>query len=148
MKNMTQVKILSVDDEKEILNSLRRIFVKTGYTFVTADSGAEGLAALRHATTFDVIISDYRMPAMNGIEFLTLAHEQQPESLRILLTGQAPDKDIAAALESGVVSRHITKPWNNGELVAVVENWIVEKAVRTKVEQSNDSHLEKSNAFY
>ena len=126
MKNMALVKILAVDDENAILNSLRRIFVEAGCIFVAADSGAGGVAALQHASSFDVIISDYRMPGMNGIEFLTFARELQPESFRILLTGQAPGKDIVASLKSGVVTTYIPKPWDNDALLAVVKNLIAE----------------------
>lgn len=128
MKNKALIKILAVDDENPILNSLRRIFIEAGYVFIAANSGAEGLAVLQHGRQFDVIISDYRMPGMNGIEFLTLVHQQLPESFRILLTGMAPGKDIDAALKSGVVSTHIPKPWDNDVLLAAVENWISDKA--------------------
>ncbi|MDD2367148.1 MAG: response regulator [Desulfuromonadaceae bacterium] len=125
MKQNGPIKILAADDENAILNSLRRIFVEADYIFVGVDSGSEGVAVLRQGRSFDVIISDYRMPGMNGIEFLTFATELQPESLRILLSGQAPGKEIVEALNSGVISRYIEKPWNNDELIALIENLVV-----------------------
>ena len=126
-KNMSLVKILAVDDERTILNSLCRFFVEAGCIFVAADSGTEGLSVLQHASTFDVIISDYRMPGMNGIEFLAAARELQPESFRILLTGMAPGKDIVAAIKSGTISAYVPKPWDNNQLLDLIENLISEK---------------------
>ncbi|MEI6702806.1 MAG: response regulator [Deltaproteobacteria bacterium] len=65
MKKATLIKILAVDDELSVLNSLRRIFVEADCVFVAAESGAEGLEVLQLGSAFDVIISDYRMPGMN-----------------------------------------------------------------------------------
>jgi YesN/AraC family two-component response regulator len=70
------------------------------------------------------------MPGMNGIDFLTLASEQQPQTLRILLSGHAPGKEIETSLESGIASTFISKPWDNDQLLALVENWIADKAAR------------------
>lgn len=127
MNNNELIKILAIDDEGFILNSLRRVFVEAGYIFISAESGAEGLEVMRLSSTFDIIISDYRMPAMNGIDFLTIVHELQPQSLRILLTGQASGKDVMDSLKSGVVTTHIPKPWDNDKLLAVVENWVADQ---------------------
>lgn len=121
MKKSTLIKILAVDDEHSVLNSLRRIFVDADCLFIAAGSGAEGLAVLQHGRSFDVIISDYRMPGMNGIEFLTAAYELQPHTLRILLTGQAPEKDVVASLKSGVVTTYLPKPWDNEQLLTLVK---------------------------
>jgi two-component system NtrC family sensor kinase len=126
MKIATLIKILAVDDEPSVLNSLRRIFVEADCIFVAAGSGAEGLEVLRLGSKFDVIISDFRMPGMNGIDFLTAAGELQPHTLRILLTGQAPGKDVVASLKSGVVTTYIPKPWDNDQLLALVKNWIAD----------------------
>ncbi len=126
MQNKALVKILAVDDETAILSSLRKVLVDTGCIVVTVESGAEGLAVLQHGRMFDVIISDYRMPGMNGIEFLAATCELQPDSFRILLTGVAPGKDIIASLKSGVISTHIPKPCDSDVLLAVVNNWIAD----------------------
>jgi len=125
MDNNTR--ILAVDDEPSVLNSLRRIFVEADCVFTAAGSGAEALEVMRFGRTFDVIISDFRMPGMNGIDFLTLAREMQPHTLRILLTGQAPGKDVIASLKSGVVCMYIPKPWDNEQLLTLVKNWISDR---------------------
>jgi CheY-like chemotaxis protein len=128
MKHMALVKILAVDDESSILNSLRRLFIDTDGLFIGAESGEKGVAILQQGHAFDVIISDYRMPGMNGIDFLTIAQDLQPDTLRILLTGQAPGKDLAASLASGTVTTHLSKPWDNEALFALVENWIMNQS--------------------
>ena len=119
-----QVKILAVDDERSVLNSLRRIFVEADCVFVSAGSGAEGIEVMQLGSTFDVIISDFRMPGMNGIDFLTLSSKLQPQTLRILLTGHAPEKEIETSLKTGIVTTFIPKPWDNDQLLELVENWV------------------------
>ena len=61
---------------------------------------------------------------------MTLAYELQPHSLRILLIGQAPEKDVVVALKSGVVTAYIQKPWDNEQLMTLVKSWIADKTVR------------------
>lgn len=124
MKNIQQLNILAVDDEIAILNSLRRVFAEADFVFTSAESGDEGLSYLQFGGIFDVIISDYRMPGMNGIEFLTKAQELQPQTHRILLSGQAPKEDIIASLSSGVISTFIPKPWDNDQLLDLIVKWI------------------------
>lgn len=127
MKKVKVIKILAVVDELSILNSLRRIFVEAYCIFISAGSGAEGLEVMRLGSAFDVIISGFRMPGMNGIDFLTLACEQQPQTLRILLTGQAPGEDVVPSLKSGIVTTYIPKPWDIDQLLTLVKNGIVDK---------------------
>jgi len=105
---------------------VRRIFVEADCVFISAGSGSEGLEVLRLGSTFDVIISDFRMPGMNGIDFLTLAREMQPHTLRILLTGQTPEKNVVDSLKSGAVSTYIPKPWDNDQLITLVKSWIAD----------------------
>ena len=126
MKKNTLLRILAVDDEPSVLNSLRRIFVEEDCDFIDAGSGAEGLEVMHLGSIFDVIISDFRMPGMNGIDFLTMACELQPHTLRILLTGQAPGKDVDVSLRSGVVTRYIPKPWDNEQLLEFVKGRITD----------------------
>ena len=69
MNSGTLINILAIDDELSILNSLRRIFVEAGCIFIAVGSGTEGYEVMRLGSEFDVIICDYRMPGMNGIDF-------------------------------------------------------------------------------
>jgi signal transduction histidine kinase len=126
MKKARLIKILAVDDEPAILKSLRRIFVEEDCVFIAAGSVAEGLELMRLGSVFDIIISDFLMPGMNGLDFLTVAYQLQPHTLRILLTAQAPGKDVVASLKSGVVTTCITKPWDNEQLYSLVKCWIAD----------------------
>lgn len=112
-------RLLFVDDDPQVLRALRRIFEAEGYEVVTAREGAKGLEALG-AGEFQVIGSDYRMPEMNGAEFLHRAREVSPQSVRILISAV---HDFATAMEAvnrGAIQRLITKPWDPDELIHVV----------------------------
>jgi response regulator RpfG family c-di-GMP phosphodiesterase len=101
--------ILCVDDEPDILQAYQRQFRKT-LKVVTACGGPEGLEKIRTQGPFGVIVSDLRMPGMDGIEFLTKAGELSPDTVRIMLTGQA---DLHAAMEAvnrGHIFRFLAKP--------------------------------------
>ena len=89
--------ILCVDDEPNILSALRRLFRPQGYTVKVAGSGAEGLAVI-DAEQVDLIISDMRMPGMDGAAFLAEACKRQPDAVRLLLTGYADMDSTVAAI--------------------------------------------------
>ena len=112
---MQNPKILIVDDEENILHSLKRLFRKEEYDILTAKSGAEGLEIL-DSHDIDLIISDLRMPIMNGVEFLAEAKRRAPDALRIMLTGHADIKAMLDAIDQGEVYRFLLKPWNDDEL--------------------------------
>ena len=94
--NSEPIKILCVDDERNVLKALERIFLDDDYEIVLAGSGAEGLDILQKAEHFQVVISDYRMPVMNGVEFLKVVYERCPETVRIVLSGYADAGAIVA----------------------------------------------------
>lgn len=112
--------VLCVDDEPNILAALRRLLRgETGWRFRGAGSGAEALEILANEPV-DVIISDMRMPQMDGAQFLEQARELRPDVGRLLLTGEADMASTMAAINRGEIYRYITKPWNDAELVATV----------------------------
>lgn len=119
--NTVKQKVLCVDDEVNILKSLRRLFITEPLELMAASSGAEALELMNHHQ-FDLIISDMRMPSMDGAEFLTRAFQIQPDSYRILMTGYADIQSTIAAVNSGKISRYIAKPWNNQELIIAVQD--------------------------
>jgi DNA-binding NtrC family response regulator len=114
-KVMQNSKVLIVDDEENILHALTRLFRKEKYDILTAKSGAEGLEIMEEHNV-DLIISDLKMPIMNGVEFLAQAKERNPDALRIMLTGQADIKAMLDAIDQGEVYRFLLKPWNDDEL--------------------------------
>ncbi|WP_026842590.1 response regulator [Citrifermentans bremense] len=118
------IRILCVDDEKNVLRSLERIFLDDDYTILTASSGQEGLELLHEEEQVHVIISDYRMPGMNGVEFLRAAFDLHPECIRIILSGYADTTAVVAAINEGKIYKFIPKPWNDDELRVTVNKAI------------------------
>jgi response regulator RpfG family c-di-GMP phosphodiesterase len=112
---MPNPRILIVDDEENILNSLKRLLRKEPYEILTAIDGEEGLKILDDHQV-DLIVSDLKMPQMNGVEFLKRAKEKNPVPLRIMLTGHADLKSVVDAIDQGEVYRFLLKPWNDEEL--------------------------------
>jgi putative two-component system response regulator len=111
---MMQYKILFVDDESPNLRLLERLF-RGSYELFTAESGVQALKILA-VHDIAVIISDQRMPEMTGIDFLKKAAEMRPQTVRIMLTGYTDAEALVEAINSGVVYKYMTKPWNNDEL--------------------------------
>jgi putative nucleotidyltransferase with HDIG domain len=108
--------ILFVDDEQSILNALKRVFRDfNGHTSHFADSPQSALEVL---TThhIDVLVSDHKMPQMTGAMFLSRVKEKRPDTVRIMLTGQADLDAVQLAVNSGEIFRFILKPWNDDEL--------------------------------
>lgn len=144
-----QVRILCVDDEENILNSLRRLFMDEEFETVISGSGAKALEILGSGRDFAVIISDQRMPGMTGTEFLAQAREAAPEATRILLTGYADIEATVDAINRGGASRYITKPWNDTELLQAVRDAISSYLLRREnrrlaalVQQQNEELME------
>ena len=102
-------KILFVDDEQHLLDAMRRQF-RGRFTVVTALGGHEGLRILKSDGPFAVIVSDFKMPLMNGVEFLERTRELCPDSVRIMLTGYAEHETAIDAVEKGHVFHFLTKP--------------------------------------
>ena len=113
--------LLCVDDEPNILAALRRLFRARGYRVLTADSGAEGLQVLAQQPV-DLVISDMRMPEMDGARFLTQVRERWPDTIRLLLTGYSDIPSILEAINCGEIYRYITKPWDDNDIVLVVRH--------------------------
>ncbi|MDG1937561.1 MAG: response regulator [Pseudomonadales bacterium] len=118
-----KIKVLFVDDEKSILVALRRLCRNTGWDIYTAESGDEGLAIIDEHT-IDLVVSDMRMPKMNGAEFLGQVVERSPSTVRILLTGYSEVTATLAAIDKGKIFCHCTKPWDNDEFKEILNQAI------------------------
>nr|WP_137937494.1 HD domain-containing phosphohydrolase [Chitinivorax sp. B] len=123
--------LLLVDDEANILASLRRLFRPHGYNVLTAGSGAEGIALLEEGEV-DLIISDMRMPVMNGAQFLEKARQLCPNAIRILLTGFSEVSSTIDAINKGQIYRYIAKPWDDNEILMVVKQALEVKWLQTE----------------
>ncbi len=107
--------ILFVDDEKNILNSLKRLLRKEDYRILNALSGEEGLKILAE-NEVHLVITDLRMPEMNGIEFLTRLKVDYPDLIRIILTGYTDVDTLIESINKGHVYKFFLKPWNDDDL--------------------------------
>lgn len=119
-------KILFVDDEQQMLTALNRVFRGKSYKVFTANSGQEGLDVLA-TEEIDVIVSDMRMPEMDGAAFLEKALELQPDSRRILLTGYSDQESTVRAINKGQIHQYMMKPWDNDALKATIDTEINER---------------------
>ncbi|HEY8027616.1 MAG TPA: HD domain-containing phosphohydrolase [Burkholderiaceae bacterium] len=121
-----RARILCVDDEPNILSSLRRLLRAPGYDIFLAESGAAGLALLE-SETVDIVISDMRMPEMDGARFLEHVRAKWPDTIRLLLTGYADIQSILDAINRGEIYRYITKPWNDNDILLIIRHALERK---------------------
>jgi response regulator RpfG family c-di-GMP phosphodiesterase len=121
--------LLFVDDEPNVLKALKRLFRSREYNVQLAENGMAGLEVLSQQP-IDLIISDMRMPQMDGAEFLARAAEHWPDTIRILLTGYADIESTIAAVNKGKIYSYCSKPWEENELIILVNNAIEQKRLR------------------
>lgn len=114
-------KILFVDDEIHILKSLKRLFREEPYEVLTTSSPLEALEVLEEHEV-PVVVSDQRMPEMEGTVLLRQVKEKWPDTVRMILTGYADLDAAVAAINQGSVYRFISKPWDDTELKLAVRN--------------------------
>ena len=115
-----KVRILIVDDEAHVLSALKRLFRLSGYETVTCTTAREALTHMETSAPFHIVISDYRMPEMNGVEFLTKVRICSPDSVRMVISGYADAGSIIAATNEGHIYKFIPKPWDDAFLLASV----------------------------
>lgn len=143
--------LLCVDDEVNILSALKRLFRSHGYRIITAESGRQGLEILERETV-DLVISDMRMPEMNGAQFLEQARERWPDTVRILLTGYAEIGSAIDAINKGQIYRYISKPWEEADILLLVRQALERKTLEQEkkrleaLTQRQNEELKELNA--
>lgn len=123
--------LLLVDDEANILASLRRLFRPLGYTILTAESGAAGLEILENEPV-DIIISDMRMPQMDGAQFLEQVAGRWPQTVRFILTGYADLNSTIDAINKGQIYGYFSKPWEDNEIRLAVQHALEQQRLRSE----------------
>lgn len=112
--------IMLVDDEENILKALKRVLGRQDNLAIeTYMRPSEALKRAR-TTSFDLFLSDYRMPEMDGVEFLTEIKDLQPESMRMILSGHTDLTALMGAINQAEIYRFIPKPWQDYELIATI----------------------------
>ncbi len=117
-----RLSILCVDDEELILKALTRTFRKEQFKVLTARSGEDGLEILKNSKSIGLILSDEKMPKMNGSDFLQAAAKIFPDIPKIILTGYADKNAAIDAINKGGACHFLTKPWNDQELLQLVRD--------------------------
>ena len=107
--------LLLVDDDPFMLAVLADLLAQEDYRLLTAASGEEALAILAREQV-QVILCDQCMPSMSGAEFMALAAQRHPSTVRLILSGQAQDEEVARAIAAGEVDAFHTKPWSGTAL--------------------------------
>ncbi|MDQ5960684.1 MAG: hypothetical protein QG592_1767 [Pseudomonadota bacterium] len=133
--------LLLVDDEPDILNSLKRLLRRSGYRILTAGSAAEGLELLA-LNDVQVIVSDQRMPIMSGAEFLSRVKSLYPETMRIVLSGYTELASLTDAINRGAIYKFVTKPWDDDELREVIREAFITHGHRSGKSPASESGKE------
>ena len=102
--------VLFVDDEEKVLKSLKRGFLDEPYKKLFAISGKDALEILEKNEIY-VIVTDMRMPEMNGLELLKIVKEKYPDVVRMVLSGYTQINTLLTAINQGEIFKFITKPW-------------------------------------
>jgi response regulator RpfG family c-di-GMP phosphodiesterase len=142
-------RILCVDDEPDVLASLRRLFLDSGFSVRIADSAATGLQILENEEV-DLVFSDLHMPQMDGARFLAVVRERWPQTVRMLMTGHADAGLIAEAVNSGEIHRYIAKPWNDEDIVAQARMALERRSIereKARLEQIARTRTEELKAL-
>ena len=113
---------------------------------LVAEGGAEGLEILR-SEPVDLVISDMRMPHMDGVQFLKAVKQEWPDAVRILLTGYADIGSTIEAINQGEIYRYITKPWTDEDMVLTVRQALERKALEREKERLEALTLEQNEAL-
>ncbi len=147
------IRILFIDDETNILRALERVFLDEEYEIITAGSADEALKILSSISPVQVVVSDYRMPLMNGVELLRTVREKWPETVRAILSGYADMEAVVSAINDGQIYRFIPKPWNDYELrmtiAAAINQYqrLQKEILYAENMQKKIDDLEKENSF-
>lgn len=140
------IRILCVDDEINILNVIRRQLCDLDAEVHQACSAEEALLFLRRTHPVHVVLSDYRMPGMNGIEFLKTVSCQWPETSLILLSGFADTPEVSEAMEQPNLFTLLHKPWKSAELLKIITESVVLSLARhdTLLHHARTSHTQRT----
>jgi two-component system, probable response regulator PhcQ len=136
-------RILLVDDEQNVLNALRRE-LEEEYEIETFSNPAEALKRCNESR-FDLVVADYQMPEMNGIQFLKQFSKLQPDAARLILSGQADTSVLVNAINETHIYRFIDKPWGQTELAGTIAQALAYRKVLLENRRLSESSLTKQH---
>ena len=142
-------RLLLVDDEKFVIDSLKNFLrLETDYRVTTCESPVEALEILKEER-IDMVISDFMMPEMDGLKFLSGVKEMYPDCIRILLTGYADKQNAIKAINDVGLYQYVEKPWDNDQLLMIIENGLAQQNLRatlkTKINELDKVLLQRDS---
>ncbi len=120
--DMAKHKILVVDDEVEFLELIKEFLEGEGYDVLTAESGEQGVEIVKEHSPISVVITDQKMSAMSGLEFLEFVKSNDPKAIRMLLSGDIDEDKMNKLVSNGDIFCYIAKPI---DLMAVLDNIVL-----------------------
>jgi DNA-binding NtrC family response regulator len=145
MSENNTYRVAVIDDEPMVTQSIKNFLaLETDYEVLVFNSPREALDALKDRPV-DVVVSDYLMPDLNGIEFFLQLKEIQPQATRILLTGYADKENAIKAINDVGLYQYIEKPWENEDLKLIIRNGIEKRALLRRLAEKV-SELDKASA--
>ncbi|MBC7928000.1 MAG: response regulator [Bryobacteraceae bacterium] len=140
----SQTDIMIVDDEDMVVTSIRAFLtLETEYN-VHGFTDPEQAARYLETNPVDVVVSDYLMPKLNGIQFLNKARTLQPEAARVLLTGHADKQSAIQAINEVGLFQYLEKPWDNAQLLLIIQSAIERsqlfRTLRDKITELDSAH--------
>jgi two-component system NtrC family sensor kinase len=129
--------VLFVDDEEGVLVALQHMVADSELTPLVASSGPEALELLKERGPVALVLSDYRMPGMTGVDLLREVHKLYPKTRRLILSGYAETYAVMEAINEGHVDRFLAKPWNDQKLLGA----LIEAVAQYKKEVENERML-------
>ena len=117
-------KILYIDDEEELLKSFLSLMRKENCSVTTLSDSTQIADVLDKEGPFAVVLSDQRMPVYDGVKVLEITRDKSPDSVRVLITGYADQKDTIRAVNVGGINSYIAKPWDDDEIRNKIREWI------------------------
>lgn len=137
-----------VDDEPNILNSLTRVLKKVDdWEIETYESVVEAIKRAQ-TTPFELVISDYRMPEMDGVEFLNEIRILQPEAMRIILSGLTEQQALLGAINEAEIFRYICKPWDDYDLIVTITHALAHREILVENRRLADQVREQQDELH
>ncbi len=131
--------VLLVDDELELLQALMRRLRKESFQLLTATSAEEALGILARSPV-DLIVSDWQMPGMSGLDFLAKVAKEYPNCVRIMLTGQPSLPVAISAINNGEVYKFLTKPYDASALAQIIRDALEHRRATVRECENIKSH--------
>lgn len=136
--------VLIVDDEEMVITSVRAFLQLETEFNVTGLTAPEEAVKFLETNPVDVVVSDYLMPKMNGLQLLGKAKDLQPEAARVLLTGHADKQSAIQAINDVGLFQYLEKPWDNSQLLLVIQSAIERtyllRTLRAKIDELDEAH--------